>query len=75
MIPVQGKKWKLLKVKTKQEIIHNSTQGQMYTTTRAKNCQKEKAKEMKRKTWKYLTKEMIEEMEIPGKRKLRLSNS
>lgn len=54
-----------MKVKTKQEIIHNSTQEQQ----EQKTVKKKRLKEMKRKTWKYLTKEMIEEMEIPGKRK------
>ena len=61
-----------MKVKTKQEIIHNSTQGQMYSVYNnksKKNVKKKRLKEMKRKTWKYLTKEMIEEMETPGKRK------
>ena len=41
----------------------------VYNNKSKKNVKKKRLKEMKRKTWKYLTKEMIEEMEIPGKRK------
>ena len=60
-----------MKVRAKKTRNHPqlNTRANVYNNKSKNTVKKKRLKEMKRKTWKYLTKEMIEEMEIPGKRK------